>query len=127
MKPSRKLRILAALLLVLSLTFLLAACGNDSGPGDVENLEEPQTSDEIEETIEESGLEGQTALAGQEAQEGETTEEQIQSNQAVYQLGSQEGLAPITWLLERDVETLNEEDLGEVKDLLIDRGSGAVL
>ncbi|HXF62760.1 MAG TPA: hypothetical protein VNK95_14145, partial [Caldilineaceae bacterium] len=74
MKPSRQLRTLALCLLALSLAFLLAACGDELGPGNVENLEEPQTSGEIDETIEESGLEGQTALAGQEAQEGATTE-----------------------------------------------------
>lgn len=121
-QPARAFRRLA---LILALAIGLAAC-DAAGPGNVQNLPPQQDEGELEETIEESGLAGQTGLAGQEAQAGDTTQEQIESNIEVYELGSQEGLVAASWLIGREVETMNEVDLGDIEDLLIERDTGQV-
>lgn len=121
-QPAHAFRRLA---LILALAISLAAC-EAAGPGNVQNLPPQQDEGGLEETIEESGLEGQTGLAGQEAQTGDTTQQQIESNIEVYELGSQEGLVAASWLIDREVETMNEVDLGNIEDLLVERGTGRV-
>lgn len=116
------------LTVAILLALMLALAGCDAfGPGNVQNLPPAQDQGALEESIEESGLEGKTGVAGQTAQEGDTTQEQIESNVETYELGSQEGLVAATWLIGRNVETMNEGDLGEIEDLLVDRSTGRVL
>lgn len=118
--------ILSLVTLLLAAALTLAAC-DAAGPGNVQNLPPPQDQGELEENIEESGLEGQTGVAGQAAQEGDTVQEQIESNIEAYELGSRQGLVAASWLIGRNVEDMNENDLGDISDLLVERGTGRVL